>query len=199
MKRDWYQTNDAGNAGCQSASFCARCGIPVRVVNKNAKYIFNGREIKKRPLCGLCSKRDRELLLAVHDCMRLYGSMVTLYEIMDLYGDYERAKKLHFDPFSSVRVFYTGKDELSIRDVEAWVDEGIFEMSEEKKLTVRASEAREEIQRHFEIQQELEEKDENLVSPQENGSGDKTAKLSRLRDEGGASVGMHRWVVKRYQ
>ncbi len=191
MKHQWYQSLESGRT---PSLRCERCQVPIKPTFKNSKHFFNGREIQKRSLCPLCEKRDRELLLAVNDCIRLYGSMVTLYEIMDLYGDLNRAKQLHFDPFSVVRVMYQGEDQLTIQDIEAWIEEGILEMSKGKKLSVRASEAREEIQRQVEIQDELEEEDEDFAPLQVAEQITRSLNQSRLREGGGASMGWHRWV-----
>ncbi len=195
MKNDWYKNDIPQDSQYEDQHSCSHCGIPLKKYKKPSIQFINGREIKKRPLCVLCEKRDRDLLLATNDCIRLYGSMISLYEVFDLYEDTKRAKKMHFDPFAKVRDVYQGREKLTIEDIEGWVEEGIIELSKDKKLTARASEAREKIEQEIE-KQDIPEEDK-IETPNKVKENFDPNTLSRLREEGGASVGKHRWSLRK--
>lgn len=187
------QTSDDSNR-------CDHCGVTLPVHYRQRIDWIEGRQIKRRPLCSTCAKRDRELLMAVLECVRLYGGMVTLLEVVDLYGDNDQAKAMFFDPFLKVRKQFIGEDGLKVKDLDAWIKEGIFEMTGNEKISVQSSPFRKELLTK-------EEKDKNIsYSPNAqdfiNGAKKSTipnfsGSLSRKREAGGASIGKHRWQETR--
>ena len=71
-------------------------------------------------------KRDVELAGAASRCLRMLAGG-TLNDVVGIFVNEEHAKKLPFDPFAQLRDVYRGRDALTMRDIERWVEEGLIE------------------------------------------------------------------------
>lgn len=176
---------------------CSHCTVPLPKNFRQKIEWVAGQEIKKRPLCNACSNRDRALLIASLDCMRLYGGMITLHEVTDIYSNIHRAKQMFLDPFAKVRQRYTGRDGLNIRDLQAWVHEGILKISNDSKLSVQYSKFREELLEQEAMGAQESEEAEPDKFPTQTKVDALNNFLSRLRDGGGAATGKYRWQASK--
>lgn len=170
---------------------CKRCGLPVKQNKKKLNYAHKTIEYTTN-LCHWCEKRDKELILAINNCIRLYGNMITVNEITDLFSNPKLVKALAFDPFAQARQDYRNKEALTLDDFDRWIAEGIFEASEDNRLSATAQKAREEIEEKIKAHEEYQIPPN--PTPSNSDSDDAALRLSRRMEKGGASTGKERWA-----
>jgi hypothetical protein len=131
--------------------------------------------------------------MAVNNCIRLYGNMITIQDVYEIYSDEAKAKKLFFDPFGKVREIYNGVESLTLKDFDRWVTTGVFNKSANGKLSDSAVEAREKIEIHLDKKNELSASQKTAKAKEPDFSDEDATHLSRRLRSGGASTGYRRW------
>ncbi len=196
-ENEWYQRKSSRESQVIRPLCCFRCQMPLKKNKNNRLNWFTEQRYKKKLFCPACEKRDRFLLAHVNVCIRLYGGMISLHDIIDLYDNQERIEKLYFDPFADVRGLYKGRDKLCIHDIHGWVEDGAIFKTWNSKLTNSAVKAREEIQLQQKLLEERKKAVEKICVDVDGAEEDEKESLSRLRESGGASMGKHRWIAGR--
>jgi len=172
---------------------CRHCGIPFSVIRNARKLQLLREGIIKRALCAPCEERDRELLTAVNQCLRVLGGACTVAEVVGIYSDEKLGRSLFKDPFAKVRVRYKGKDALTIQDIDGWIEEGVIQFDEHGQIKPKAK----GFLHDLELRQRVREARDDMVDkqkpkdtfPDEGG----TVFVSRRSKKGGAAVGAEYW------
>ncbi|HOE11563.1 MAG TPA: hypothetical protein PLQ35_11935 [bacterium] len=172
---------------------CRHCGIPFAVIRNARKLQLLREGIIKRPLCAPCQERDRELLTAVNQCLRVLGGACTVAEVVGIYSDETLARSLFKDPFVKVRARYNGKETLTVQDIEGWIEEGVIQFDEHGQIKPKPK----GFLHDLELRQQVREAREEMIDkqkpkdtfPDEGG----TVFVSRRSKKGGASIGAEYW------
>lgn len=146
-------------------------------------------------MCRKCARRDQMMIFAVNSCMRLFGDMVTINEIYEVYSNERFYTRLNFDPFHIARVEYKGKEALSMKDFDRWFEAGIFEQSEDGILSKKAEKERRNIQQQ--IKKNGSEKEKTEPETEEPAKKPSNGALTRLVRKGGAAKGKERWEIEK--
>jgi len=123
---------------------CAYCDVPIdpNWFRQNQRV----QAIKSRHvMCNNHQMRDKLLVAAVLDCLRLLDKKCEILEVIGLFSDVEKAKKViedpksavqknhrgAKDPFRNVRHKYNDKEPLSPEDIDRWIEDGIISLNED--------------------------------------------------------------------
>lgn len=188
----WYKS-DSDRKRIKGGAACARCNSPLRPHLQTGLQWRGELEGNEESFCPSCDKRDKYLLLQARGCIRMFGGMLGIHEMLDLYEDREKAGRLYHDPFEKAREMYRGRDTLSVSDIERWIQRGLIDKTKDERLSLSAQNAREEIKKYQKAQSVMREihTDAEGKRPE---SEDKGLPV-RIREDGGASTGKHRWMA----
>ncbi len=171
---------------------CIRCEFPINKTRSHFTHVTsNQNDELNQKLCKRCSKRDNDFFFAINNCIRLYGHLITIFEIFELYSNKNVYKKLYFDPFRYARAEHDRDDPLKMKDFDRWIEFGIFEKSKNNTLTIKAQEEREKIKNQ--INEKADHDIPKSKGNESNGSDSLNRYISRLKKEGGAAKGKERW------
>ncbi|MGI6457402.1 MAG: hypothetical protein ACOX5R_17535 [bacterium] len=191
----WYthSPNPPARKQENKEAVCSRCRSAVSpATQKTATAYQMEHEVH---LCDKCYQRKFYLLSRVRTCIRSFGGIISLYDVLDLYDNEESYRHLYFDPYKEARRLYHGEDRLVLSDLLSWIDEGFLERAQGNALTYPALITRESLNTAS-IKSERKEIISDTHSDHKH-SGRGRAFAPRRRKDGGASMGIHQWIASK--